>query len=384
MLRSLVGSEMCIRDRTTVAQFEFDSSGTQTNGRFRTFEFDVAADEPVDVRLEWQDSTAQLNLFVQDASGATVAFDNTSAGSPKFVTAPAGAGGTYAAAVLVEEGSTPYNIQINPVAGVPEPPPALADFEFDSSGSNDSGRFQSFDFEVVAGELVEAQVIWDDPAADVRIFLRDANGTQIERDTEGSGSSLLTTLAETTGTWSVAVLTASDTEVVYDILVNTSADFEIPGSPTLLSPTQTVATASPTFSWEKLGEEVNQYRLQVRDRSISEQVHNQIHFASDICSADTCSQTIGESLGFDDNHVWRVRAYNSAGWGDWTPFQEFGYLLSSPPVVPTLIAPLSAVQTASPTFSWENLGEEVNQYRLQVRDRSISCLLYTSPSPRDS
>ena len=57
--------------QTTVAQFEFESSGTQTNGRFRTFEFDVAADEPVDVRLEWQDSTAQLNLFVQDASGAT-------------------------------------------------------------------------------------------------------------------------------------------------------------------------------------------------------------------------------------------------------------------------------------------------------------------------
>ncbi len=211
-----------------VAEIEFESSGSQTNGRFRTFEFEVAAGEPVDVRLDWVDPSAQVNLFVRDASGTTVASDSTSVGSPKFVTAPAGAGGTYSARVLVREGATSYTLQINPVEGAPEPPPALADFVFASSGSNDSGRFQRFDFDVIAGELVEAQVIWDDASADVRVFLRDETNTLIERDLDGNGSSLITTLAETTGTWSVAVLTNTETEVSYDVLVDTDSDFTVP------------------------------------------------------------------------------------------------------------------------------------------------------------
>ena len=174
--------------QTPVAQFEFNSSGSQSTGRVRNFEFEVVAGEPVDVRLEWIDPTAQLNLFVRDANDVLIAMDNSPAGSPKYVTAPAGVGGTYTAVVIVAEGSTAYNLQINPIAG---PPPALADFEFSSGGSNTSGRFQRFDFDVIAGERIDAQVIWDSaaaPDADVRIFLRDENNSLIINDTDGSGS----------------------------------------------------------------------------------------------------------------------------------------------------------------------------------------------------
>lgn len=219
------------------AQFEFESSGSQVAGRFRTFEFDVVAGEPVDVLLEWQDPTAMLNLFVRDASGATVAFDNSAAGSPKLVTAPAGAGGTYIASVLVADGSTAYTLQVNPTE-LPEPEPEpepLADFVFNSDGDQNSGRFQRFNFDVVAGELIEAAVNWNALTDDtnVRFFLRDETGAQIANNTanqvdaDGMGSAQISTVAETTGQWSVAVFVAEGS-ADYDVLIDTSADFVEP------------------------------------------------------------------------------------------------------------------------------------------------------------
>ena len=214
------------QDPGTVAELiEFESDGSQTNGRFRTFEFPVTPGEPVAVRLEWQDPSASLNIFVRDANGVLVASDNTSVGSPKFVTAPAGAGGTYTASVLVREGATPYTLQINPVAG---PPQASAVFEFSSSGSQTQGRFQVFDFDVQAGDFVGAQVTWDDNNADVSVFLRDQAGNQVDRDTDGSGLGFVSTIAQTSGQWSIAVQVNNASVVNYDVLVDASGNLTAP------------------------------------------------------------------------------------------------------------------------------------------------------------
>jgi len=51
------------------AQFEFASSGTTTVNAFQTFEFEVEAGEPVDLRLSWLDSSSLLDLRVRDANG---------------------------------------------------------------------------------------------------------------------------------------------------------------------------------------------------------------------------------------------------------------------------------------------------------------------------
>ena len=96
----------------------------------------------------------------------------------------------------------------------------LADFEFSSSGSRNDGRFQRFNFDVVAGDSVEALVDWDDANADVRVFLRDENGDQVDRDTTGNGSGMVSTIAASSGRWSVAVQVNSTSLVNYDILVD--------------------------------------------------------------------------------------------------------------------------------------------------------------------
>ncbi|MBX2881043.1 MAG: hypothetical protein KTR32_13960 [Granulosicoccus sp.] len=208
-----------------VAEFEFQSSGSDTIRRFQTFQFPVVAGEEVIVRLAWLDPSAKLDLRVRDSNNVLVASDTTAAGSPKWLTVPAGVGGTYTASVMIQQGTTAYNLQVNPVE---QPPAPLADFEFNSGGDQNSGRFQSFDFDVSAGELVEAQITWDDPNAEVRAFLRDESGTLIERDIDGSASPImLSTVAQTSGQWSVAVLIANGA-TNYDVLIDTDANFVPP------------------------------------------------------------------------------------------------------------------------------------------------------------
>jgi len=110
---TFLSEDMQVQGNAPTAQFEFQASGSQTIGRFRTFEFPVAQGEPVVLRLEWLDPNAMLRLFVRDANDALVASDTTAAGSPKFLTVPAGNGGTYTAAVLVAEGSTAYRSTVD-------------------------------------------------------------------------------------------------------------------------------------------------------------------------------------------------------------------------------------------------------------------------------
>lgn len=217
-----------LSDDTTIgggdAQYEFQSSGSSTVNRFQRFEFPVTAGEDVILRLQWDDPSADVALFVRDANDTPVGSDNTTSGSPKWLTIPGGVGGTYTASVLIREGSTGFTLQVNPTE---QPPAPLADFEFSSSGSDTSGKWQVFRFDVTAGELIEAEVIWDDPSADVRIFLRDETGAPITNDTDGGLPAMVSAIAATSGQWSIGVSIASGS-VNYDVLVNTTTDFTPP------------------------------------------------------------------------------------------------------------------------------------------------------------
>ena len=226
-LFAFLSDGMIIDTSARTAQFEFESSGSESFRRFQKFEFPIEAGEPVVIRLQWDNPNADVALFVRDANDELVASDNSTAGSPKWVTAPAGVGGTYTAAVLIREDSTPYTLQVNPKEGPPPPPEPRADFDFTASGTDTDGRWQVFRFEVNAGELVQAEITWDDPAADVSVFLRDESVSQVDRNNDGVSSATVSAIAENSGTWSIGVL-ITDGAINYDVLVNTTTDFVPP------------------------------------------------------------------------------------------------------------------------------------------------------------
>ncbi len=210
----------------TETELVFNSFGTDTISRFQQFEFPVTSGEDTTLRLDWTDTNSDLALFVKNPNGQSVAFDNSTAGSPKWLTVPAGAGGTYTASVLIRSGSTSYTLTVNPDV---EPPAPRADFDFTSSGTDTTGKWQVFDLDINAGELIEAEVIWDDPTADVRVFLRDETGSLVISDTDGGLPATLSTIANSSGTWTIAVRIVSGS-VNYDVLVNTTTDFEPPSA----------------------------------------------------------------------------------------------------------------------------------------------------------
>jgi len=203
------------------AQFEFDFVGSSSIKSFRSFEFPVQPGEPVDVRLTWDDPNAQLNVFLRNASGQLVDSNNDpSTIAEKWLSAPAGNGGIYTVSVKIEQGSTAYTVSINPAE---EPPAPLADFEFNATGSDTEGRWQVFRFDVEAGELVETRVLWDDPSASLRVFLRDETNTAVDRDTDGGNSpATVSAVAATSGRWSVGVRIQSGS-VNYSVLVDTTS-----------------------------------------------------------------------------------------------------------------------------------------------------------------
>jgi len=207
------------------ADFEFSSSGASDNGRFQTFKFEVAAGELVEAQVNWDDTDADVRVFLRDETNNQIARDTAGFGSAAL-SAIAETSGTWSIAVLVFDGATNYDILVD-TSNDFVPPEPQADFEFSSSGSPDAGRFQTFEIDVAAGDLVEVETIWSDPTADVRVFLRDENKNLITRDIEGEGSSMLSAIAETSGAWTVAVL-VFDGNVEYDVLVDTTSGFEPP------------------------------------------------------------------------------------------------------------------------------------------------------------
>ena len=89
-------------------------------------------------------------MFLNDTNGLADK-DNTTGGSPKFVSAPGDGGGTWSVGIKVKEGATDYRVLVNPVDATPAP---RAEFEFGAQGSEAVDSFQIFKFPVVAGEEV--------------------------------------------------------------------------------------------------------------------------------------------------------------------------------------------------------------------------------------
>jgi len=211
---------------TPDADFAFSASGTDnaTNGRFQVFDFDVVAGELVEGSVTWDDNNADVRLFLRNENGVQVD-RNTDGNGSATVSTVAQTSGEWSLAVLVRDaaGSVNYDVAIDTTAGgTPAAPPA-GDFAFSSSGTDAAGdgRFQTFGIDVEAGDQVEALVNWDDSNAEVRVFLRDENGDQVDRNTDGNGSATVAATAANSGRWSVAVLLRNAAGTVnYDVQVD--------------------------------------------------------------------------------------------------------------------------------------------------------------------
>jgi hypothetical protein len=89
----------------------------------------------------------------------------------------------------------------------------------------------------------------------------------------------------------------------------------VPLATTLISPTGSISTQTPTFTWNKVNS-ATFYYLTVRNAG-GMYVDQTWYDASVVCSASTCSVTPATTLA-TGNNAWWVETWNSFGYGPWS------------------------------------------------------------------
>jgi predicted phage tail protein len=130
-----------------------------------------------------------------------------------------------------------------------------------------------------------------------------------------------------------------------------------PLAPTPQSPTGTITTGNPTFTWTKPAG-ATQYALYVYTTA------NVQKFAAVInptCGTSTCSYTPTLNLT-PGSYKWRARAGNTIGWSAHSSWLNFS---TSAPLAPTPQSPTGTITTSNPTFTWTKPAG-ATQYALYV------------------
>jgi hypothetical protein len=134
-----------------------------------------------------------------------------------------------------------------------------------------------------------------------------------------------------------------------------------PYPPTPLSPSGTVATHRPTFTWSQVPD-ATLYRLGVY--SFTTGTYQILQNVTPNCTAGVCSFTHATIDLLNGNYRFKVLARNSAGMTAYSSYMNFT-VSSNLPVAPTILAPTGVVGTNPPEFRW-SVVSEATQYRLAV------------------
>lgn len=195
-------------------------------------------------------------------------------------------------------------------------------------------------------------------------------------------------------------------------------DYTATGSPATISPTSSVSTATPAFSWKAVTNATS-YEIQVFQNN-AVVLDNTV--SASVCSGTTCSTTLTSNLPNGDVY-WRVRALVSGTWGTYT--RPVGLTVSAPvvtsttsptatpttiptlvptidptvtpttkpttdptavpsptpttnpPSAPSVISPAGNQSNNQPTFKW-NAKENANTYLFKVYSYTRKTVVYTT------
>ena len=124
------------------------------------------------------------------------------------------------------------------------------------------------------------------------------------------------------------------------------------GRATLLSPTGTLATNSPTYTWNKVFD-ASWYYIYIQGPSGL--VHADWYSSGALCGASTCSLANVTTLAVGE-HRWWIQTWNSVGHGPWSAGLTFTIPAPTPPAATTLVSPTGNITTTNPTYTWNKVS----------------------------
>ncbi len=204
--------------------------------------------------------------------------------------------------------------------------------------------------------------------------------TQVAWSTNRGGSGVATG----TTAWTIAAVPiASGTTVITvtardaannaasDTLTVTYNAAAPPGAATLVAPTGTISTATPSFSWMAVSGATH-YQLWVNDANTGAKITTIYPAAAVGCGGGTgtCAVSPGVTLA-SGAATWWILTSNAAGSGPWSTASSFVVSAGTltPPGAATPVAPAGTISTATPSFSWL-AASGATHYLLFVNDAS--------------
>src|SRR5947208_1149283 len=157
---------------------------------------------------------------------------------------------------------------------------------------------------------------------------------------------------------------ASLTRVVTGLGVSSAP----PGAATLVAPSGSIATATPTFSWNAVAL-ATQYLLWVDDSS-GGRLRTTYTAAQVGCATGigTCSMVSSATLNPGTGQWWVVTS-NASGSGPWSNGLTFTVAGTPPPTAATLVAPSGSIATRTPTFSWNAVASATQDRKSVVEGK---------------
>jgi hypothetical protein len=156
-----------------------------------------------------------------------------------------------------------------------------------------------------------------------------------------------------------------------------------PATPTLVSPSGTVATTTPTYKWNASAGSTWYYLLVENASGAS--VVAESHTVSDLgCAAGTgtCSWTPTTALTNGSSYTWFVYAANASGTSAWSTGDSITVGTAAPPATPTLVSPSGTITTTTPAYTW-NASAGSTWYELLVENASGASVISESHAVSD-
>ena len=144
----------------------------------------------------------------------------------------------------------------------------------------------------------------------------------------------------------------------------------LPGKATLLSPSGTISTVTPTYTWNAV-RNATWYQLRVNDSVASPKVQTWYTSTQAGCASGTgtCSVTPSTAAA-PGTAQWWIQTWNDAGYGPWSDAMSFT-VAGGAPGKASLISPSGTVSALTPTYVW-NAVASATWYQLWVNDSSTS------------
>ena len=149
-----------------------------------------------------------------------------------------------------------------------------------------------------------------------------------------------------------------------------------PGKATPISPNGTIASASPTYTWNAVSKSTSYY-LWVADNTGSIKIQTWYTAQQTGCSAGTGTCSITPATTFAaGSYQWWIQTQNAEGDGPWSDGMTFEIASAGPPGKATLISPNGTIASASPAYNW-NAVLKATSYYLRVADNTGSMKIQT-------